>query len=718
MKKNIQYKVTFITVFILLASLLSSIGVVNIKSDFFEKDNRDYIVNELANPIISESFNKYGNGDSNIGNDEFIKYSADLKLSSNYYFTKEFRENNPEKIVIQEDDGSTRIFANKKAFQDYLDYNENYQTRIIKNNQKDLEEKETYYTKNSNYTKELNNMDNIYWIKATYKNGKYSIDSNEKEIKSEDDLRRFQFIKTEIENRLDDLEVERNGYEDATIYVPDPVVEEMTANYQIDFNNQGLKARLESRDFIVNFMLKVLISLAVVGVITLIFTTFINYHKAIENKTFTALTDIPIEVYALVYFLAISSPIVGINAIGDRVVYRFSLDFYKNTLYQYAVSFFASLLAMVLVIYLVQILKSIYHEGKDSFVFKKSIIIRIFGAIFKYLKKLVFALFSKYGPTSRGFFIGAYLLFALLGYLITGAIGGGVLIFLVGMLILTGVFYLLHSYFSDLREIEHMADQIAQGNYDIKIDEKKNLYKNLSHSLNTAGDSLSLAIARELKSERMKTELITNVSHDLKTPLTSIINYSQLASEEGASQEDIQKYNKIIFEKSLRLKELIENLFEVSKVNSNNVELKLMDINFSEMVKQMAGEWLDKLDEKNISIVSDIEDDIVLKLDGQQTYRILDNVFSNIYKYALEGTRVYVDLVKHEKCILKIKNISKYPLNISAEELMERFTRGDASRSTEGSGLGLSIASSLTQIQGGKFDIEILGDSFMVEIIF
>ena len=230
---------------------------------------------------------------------------------------------------------------------------------------------------------------------------------------------------------------------------------------------------------------------------------------------------------------------------------------------------------------------------------------------------------------------------------------------------------------------------------------------------------MDLAIEDALKSERMKTELITNVSHDLKTPLTSIINYSELLIDEDQDMEAKISYAQVINNKAHKLKVLIENLFDLSKATAKAIDLHLEDLDFVQLVDQVLGEWEDKLEEKNIFVnfTSD-PGPLILKLDGNQTYRILENLLSNIYKYGLEGTRLYVDLTGGAKTTLTLKNISKYPLNISAEELLERFTRGDASRNTEGSGLGLSIASSLTELQGGTFHIEIDGDLFKTSLIF
>ena len=199
----------------------------------------------------------------------------------------------------------------------------------------------------------------------------------------------------------------------------------------------------------------------------------------------------------------------------------------------------------------------------------------------------------------------------------------------------------------------------------------------------------------------------------------SIINYSDLLSKDDNTEDEVKEYSKIINEKSNKLKVLIEDLFEVSKATSNNIELDRQELDFNSLVQQSIGEWEDKIKENNIEIISNLpEEKVMLSIDGQKFSRVLDNLFSNISKYALENSRVYVDLLEEDGVKLTIKNISKYPLNISAEELMERFTRGEKSRTTSGSGLGLSIASSFVRAHGASFDIDIDGDLFKVTIEF
>ena len=223
-----------------------------------------------------------------------------------------------------------------------------------------------------------------------------------------------------------------------------------------------------------------------------------------------------------------------------------------------------------------------------------------------------------------------------------------------------------------------------------------------------------------MKSERLKTELITNVSHDIKTPLTSIINYIDLLKKENIQGEKANEYLNILDNKSQRLKKLTEDLVEASKASSGSIKLNLEKLNVNELIKQVSGEFEDKFKANNLQeIITLPEKDIFIEADSRYMYRILENMYSNISKYAMEGTRVYVDIEeKDNKVLIQLKNVSSQKLNISADELMQRFVRGEASRNTEGSGLGLSIARSLTELQQGKFNIYLDGDLFKVTIEF
>ena len=294
----------------------------------------------------------------------------------------------------------------------------------------------------------------------------------------------------------------------------------------------------------------------------------------------------------------------------------------------------------------------------------------------------------------------------------------------IGFLILIAfwvwAYYKLLQYNKKLQKINEALRNIYEGNPNVKLNEEEleGTLKIMAKYINDIAGGFTNAIEQSLKSERLKTELITNVSHDIKTPLTSIINYVDLLKKEDINNAQIEQYIAVLDKKSQRLKKLIEDLVEASKVSSGNVKLNMEVINLKELLNQTVGEFEDKLEKKNLKIEMNLpNENVLIKADNRYLYRVIENVFSNISKYALEGSRVYIKLEKQkEEVYLEFKNISKDKLNISAEELMQRFVRGDKSRYTEGSGLGLSIAESLTELQGGKFKIDIDGDLFKVEI--
>jgi len=256
--------------------------------------------------------------------------------------------------------------------------------------------------------------------------------------------------------------------------------------------------------------------------------------------------------------------------------------------------------------------------------------------------------------------------------------------------------------------------------YKIKTDTLTGKQKVMAEYINNIGGGLDAAVENSLKKERMQTELITNVSHDLKTPLTSIINYVDLMKRENPTDPKIQEYLRILDEKSQRLKVLTEDVVEASKASTGNIKLEMNDIDFVEMVQQVIGEFEEKFQEKNLTMMVHFTDEpSIIYADGQRMWRVLENVFGNVVKYAMEGTRVYAEISnRNKKVTFSLKNISAQPLNISADELTERFIRGDVARNTEGSGLGLSIAKSLTELQGGEFKLHLDGDLFKVMITF
>lgn len=282
------------------------------------------------------------------------------------------------------------------------------------------------------------------------------------------------------------------------------------------------------------------------------------------------------------------------------------------------------------------------------------------------------------------------------------------------------LYFVLRRYVSKLQKkyglLLKATNEIAQGNLNVTIEEDLGVFEPFKPQIYRIEEGFRNAVAEEVKSQRMKSELITNVSHDLKTPLTAIITYVKLLQEPGVTQEQRKEYLETLDRKALRLKALIEDLFEVSKANSRNITLDIRDVDIVSMVKQVEFEMEDKLTDAGLEVRMSLpEEKVIVPLDSQKTFRIFENLFGNIAKYALPGTRVYVNgFTAKEDVTIILKNITAQELSVSGEELTERFVRGDTSRNTEGSGLGLAIAKSFTELQSGKFRIELDGDLFKV----
>lgn len=272
------------------------------------------------------------------------------------------------------------------------------------------------------------------------------------------------------------------------------------------------------------------------------------------------------------------------------------------------------------------------------------------------------------------------------------------------------------------KDIIDGIEKISGGDLDYKVDAEKMFVGNvkMAECVNKIGDGLHNAVDANMRNERLKTDLITNVSHDIKTPLTSIINYVDLIKRENIQDEKIKGYIEILDSKSQRLKHLTEDLVEASKISSGNIKLEITQINFVELVNQTDGEFSEKMKARNLEVIKTLPPTpVMINADGRRIWRVVENLYNNVAKYAMECSRVYVDVIdRDEKMQFSIKNISEQPLNIQADELTERFIRGDVSRSTEGSGLGLSIAKNLTELQNGSFEIYLDGDLFRVTITF
>lgn len=285
-----------------------------------------------------------------------------------------------------------------------------------------------------------------------------------------------------------------------------------------------------------------------------------------------------------------------------------------------------------------------------------------------------------------------------------------------------GVFYVVLNGLLLKEKLKKGIEEIALGNmeYQIPLQGLRGENLKLAEMINGIANGFHMAVEEAMKNERLKTDLITNVSHDIKTPLTSIINYVAILKQSDIADPKIQGYLDILEAKAQRLKTLTEDVVESSKVSSGNISLEYMDVDLVEMIQQTEGEMAEKFEARNLKMIVNLPaEPAVVHVDGRRMWRVLENIFGNAAKYAMPGTRVYADLKLEEDTVdLSLKNVSEHQLNISADELTERFIRGDLSRSSEGSGLGLSIAQSLTTMQGGTFNLYLDGDLFRVNIRF
>lgn len=426
----------------------------------------------------------------------------------------------------------------------------------------------------------------------------------------------------------------------------------------------------------------------------------------------SSINKIPIDVFALIVFAVIVQ-------IGYMWLYS-DLFSYLNYIEALISFILLSVLATVLITSAILLFAIQVKAGK----WWQSTLIYIIVMLIKRILMIFFHIFSRINLVWKTTLAVTGLCIINLIMMITAVNSYGegsyiISIWFVGaVLVIAAVIYMALS----MKRIQEGGKHLAEGDMGYQINEKGLIMdlRRHAHNLNDIGVGMSKSVEERMKSERFKTELITNVSHDIKTPLTSIINYVDFLKKEDIDNRKAREYIDVIDRQSQRLKKLLEDLVEASKAATGNINLELMPCDAGVMMTQVMGEYKEKAEGENLEMIIKLPDEsIMIMADGRSMWRVLDNLLNNICKYSQAGTRVYQTLEEKDgKAVITYKNTSRYELNISGDELTERFVRGDSSRHTEGSGLGLSIARNLVELQGGTFEIYIDGDLFKVIIEF
>ena len=466
-------------------------------------------------------------------------------------------------------------------------------------------------------------------------------------------------------------------------------------------------------NFIINLRFVVIPIGLILGILYLIdmvfIFAFVGHKRGSSEITKFPTADWPFDVVCILYLLFFTI-IFNISDAGrdDRWFVSLGMVMFVT---------FLVILYFVMLSFLMNFIVNI----KAKTLFKNMLIVRTFRYIFRSIGKAVRnADVTKKAVLYFGIFSGSEFAILLMFSMI-GTEGTSALLFLL-FLVNIFAFIVIYKVMTSVTEIEIAEQNIIAGNLDYKLNTAK--YKGdlkiIAEGLNEIGTGLENAVSGRMKSERFKTELITNVSHDIKTPLTSIINYSDLLKKENIETEPVKGYIEVLDRQSERLKKLINDLLEASKASSGNIKMDIAEVDAGLMLEQVYGEYQDKFEKAGLTgIVTKPSETVHIKADVNHLFRVFDNILGNVVKYAQPDTRVYIDLIKNaDKVTIAFKNISKEKLNITGEELMERFVRGDRSRNTEGSGLGLSIAKSLTNLMGGELEIIVDGDLFKVEVRF
>ena len=543
-------------------------------------------------------------------------------------------------------------------------------------------------------------------------------------------------LKSNIECSLIDIrneyDISNSDYEEGYYNIDIKPIKNMTFVYAVPktiTSYDNIRWGIENADISIYESMGAGGAFIIAGIVALIALIF-PIKKAKSTILFRKISKIPFEVWIIIIGLAIAAlgPLAGqlIKATlnGDLQVIFVeiipSLIIPERIIWIF--NFIIWLLSYSAVFFFVLVIKYVFNVGVIDYIKERT----IFGMVIMLCVRIIKRTLDEITKVdlrekNNKLIIKLLAINAVILLIITSIWFFGIPVVILYSVIL---FFIIRKYVDKISEkyskLREATSKIAEGNLDVKIEEDLGLFEPFKGDLEKIQCGFKKAVDEEVKSQRMKTDLISNVSHDLKTPLTAIITYADLLKDENLSDEKRKQYIETLDRKAQRLQVLIENLFEVSKATSGNITLNIENIDVIALMKQTLLELEDKLEEANLSVRKNMpEGKVILPLDSQRTFRVFENLVINMTKYAMPNTRVFIDIIENEDDVAIImKNMAAEEITFNVDTIAERFVRGDESRNTEGSGLGLAIAKSFVELQGGTFNISVDGDLFKVKIVF
>ena len=543
-------------------------------------------------------------------------------------------------------------------------------------------------------------------------------------------------LKSNIECSLIDIrneyDISNSDYEEGYYNIDIKPIKNMTFVYEVPktiTSYDNIRWGIENADISIYESMGAGGAFIIAGIVALIALIF-PIKKAKSTILFRKISKIPFEVWIIIIGLAIAAlgqlagQLIKATLNGDLQVIFVeiipSLIIPERIIWIF--NFIIWLLSYSAVFFFVLVIKYVFNVGVIDYIKERT----IFGMVIMLCVRIIKRTLDEITKVdlrekNNKLIIKLLAINAVILLIITSIWFFGIPVVILYSVIL---FFIIRKYVDKISEkyskLREATSKIAEGNLDVKIEEDLGLFEPFKGDLEKIQCGFKKAVDEEVKSQRMKTDLISNVSHDLKTPLTAIITYADLLKDENLSDEKRKQYIETLDRKAQRLQVLIENLFEVSKATSGNITLNIENIDVVSLMKQTLFELEDKLEEASLLVRKNMpKEKVILPLDSQRTFRVFENLIINITKYAMPNTRVFIDIIENEDDVAIImKNMAAEEITFNVDTIAERFVRGDESRNTEGSGLGLAIAKSFVELQGGTFNISVDGDLFKVKIVF